>query len=139
MGLEVDVDRPVDIGIGHVENHHGIGAIAQFMMTHDHTEALDQALVKPARQPLHHLALAHADALAEALERTRHQFQPGLLLDYALQPNAEKPVVDALAALTASLEKPTAGAAAKAIEQLEAALIAAQPQIAAHLQMRSRK
>ena len=69
----------------------------------------------------------------------RHnQFQPGLLLDYALQPDADKAVVAARTALTASLEKPSKGAGAKAIEQLEAALIAAQEQVAAHLQKRSR-
>jgi hypothetical protein len=37
----------IDLGIRQIEHHHGIGAIAEFVVAHDDAEALDHALVEP--------------------------------------------------------------------------------------------
>ena len=42
------------ITIGDVKHHHGVCAVAEFMVPHDDAEALDQAFIAPVCQPFQH-------------------------------------------------------------------------------------
>ncbi len=61
--------------VGHVPDHHGIGAEAQFVMAHDDAETLDHALLLQARQAREHVPLVEAEGLRELGVGMGHQRQ----------------------------------------------------------------
>jgi len=64
--------------IRHVPHHHGVGAVADLMMPHHHTETANHTAGLKLLQAGHDLGLAQAQTRANLRERARYQRQAAL-------------------------------------------------------------